>query len=141
VAAPENEWVDVVLNCMFLDRAGRLMVGNFAESSFAPWATACKAILRDEDMHVGFGLTGFRRFLKEEKDRDKLSRHVTRWYAYGLNFFGPPASSKDQALFDYGLKRKSNEALRREYIAEVADVLAEPGRDLLRLSTDAYPYH
>ena len=130
VTAPENEWIDVVLNCMFLDRAGRLMVGNFAQSSFAPWATACKAILKDEDMHVGFGLTGFRRFLKEEKNREKLSRQVTRWYAYGLNFFGPPASSKDQALFDFGLKRKSNELLRRDYIEEVAEVLAGPGQDL-----------
>ncbi len=141
VADEENEWIDVVLNHMFLDRAGLFMVSNFAQSSFQPWAAACAEILKDEPMHVGFGLTELRNYMNAEHDEQDLSRRASKWFAFGLNFFGPPAGRNDETLRRYGIKRKGNEALREEYRKDVHDVLDRIGkRDLIRLSSQEYPF-
>jgi 1,2-phenylacetyl-CoA epoxidase catalytic subunit len=141
VAAEQNQWVDVILNHMFLDRAGKFMVGNFAQSSYAPWAHVCRRILVDEALHEGFGYRELRRMIRDGYDREDLSRRVTRWFALGLNFFGPPRSSKTERLRELGLKRRSNEELRTAYRAEVMQLMDRLGaRDLIRLAHDAFPY-
>lgn len=141
VGHPDTEWDDVVLNHMFLDRAGRFMVENFATSSYAPWAAACKRILRDEHFHQGFGFNQFKLRLAGVANRTAYAAKVTRWYAHGLNFFGPPSSSRTQTLRRYGLKRRSNEELRGAFRLEVETLLDTlKARDLLRLERDEYPY-
>jgi len=141
VGNPDNSWDDIVLSTMFLDRAGRFMVENFSMSSYAPWAKACKRILKDEYFHQGFGLKQFQIRLGSEPDRDAWRSKVTKWYAHGLNFFGPPGSSKTELLRSMGLKRKSNEELREGYRQEVEELMASIGAsDLIALSNNAYPY-
>lgn len=141
VAHEQNEWDDIPLNNMFLDRAGRHMVTNFAESSYEPWARISERILKDEKLHEGFGYRQLRRMVREYRDRDALAQKITRWFALGLNFFGPPASSKTERLRLLGLKRRSNEELRCEYRQEVIGLLAGLGvADLVRLQHDAFPY-
>lgn len=141
VANPDNTWDDVVLNNMFLDRAGRHMVENFSQSSYGPWARACRRILKDEFLHQGFGFKQMMARLESVEDRDAYRKKVTRWYAYGLNFFGPPSTSKADLLRTFGLKRKSNEELRQAYREEVQALMQSiQASDLLALSNDAYPY-
>ena len=141
VTNDDNEWIDVILNHMFLDRAGRFMVTNFAASSYAPWARVCRRILRDEAIHESFGYHELQRHLDQPYDRDDLARRVTRWFALGLNFFGPPKSSRTKRLKDLGLKRKSNEQLRRAYRKEVMGLLEGlGGKHLIKLRQTAFPY-
>ncbi len=144
VADEDNRWEDVPLNNMFLDRAGRYMVGNFANSSYAPWAKVSRRILKDERLHEGFGLRELRRQIRAactREERDALARRVTKWYALGLNFFGPPRSSQTETLRAYGIKRLDNEQLRTAYRQECDDILASlGGEDLVRFSSDRFPY-
>jgi ring-1,2-phenylacetyl-CoA epoxidase subunit PaaA len=141
VGDPENEWIDIVLNMMLLDRAGRHMIENYCESSYKPWADVCHQILPDEAMHEGFGFVQFRKILAETSDRDRLAAKFTRWYAYSLNFFGPPSRHKYDVLRTYGLKRQSNEELRASYQCEVEALMAGiDATDLIRLTSSVYPY-
>lgn len=141
VGNPDNSWDDIVLSTMFLDRAGRFMVENFSMSSYAPWAKACQRILKDEYFHQGFGFKQFQLRLASTTDRDAYRSMVSKWYAHGLNFFGPPGSSKTALLRGFGLKRKSNEELRDAYRQEVEQLMASvDALDLIQLSAHAYPY-
>lgn len=142
VANQENDWLDIVLNHMFLDRAGKFMVKNFSESSYAPWAEACRKILKDEYLHEGFGYSELRRYLREGYDRQALSSRATHWYALGLNFFGPPnVSERAKKLRDYGLKRKTNQELREVYQQEVKTLMSKVNaEDLLQLNKTEFPY-
>ncbi len=141
VGDDDNTWMDVPLNNMFLDRAGRYMVSNFAASSFEPWARVSRRILKDEKMHEGFGLRELKRLVSDAEDRDELARRVTKWYALGLNFFGPPKSSRTEQLRYFGLKRIDNETLRCAYRQECENILDRlDARDLVRLEHDAFPY-
>jgi len=141
VADTDNTWDDVPLNNMFLDRAGRHMVGNFARSSYEPWARISRRILKDEALHEGFGLRELRRQVRERRDREALAARVTKWFTLGLNFFGPPRSSRSAQLRAYGLKRLDNEQLRQCYRSECEALLEDLGAgDLVRMSNDAFPY-
>ncbi len=145
VADPHNEWIDIVINNLLLDRVGKFMNQNFALSSYRPWAEACKKILLDEQMHVEFGVKCFQKCLKGEygppRDEAELAGKVSSWYARGLNFFGPPSKTTAERQRLFGLKRKSSDELRREYREEVETVFEEMGkRHFLRTRNDAYPY-
>jgi len=141
VADDDNTWMDVPLNNMFLDRAGRYMVSNFSASSFEPWARVSRRILKDEKLHEGFGLRELKRLNAEHEDRDELAGRVTKWFTLGLNFFGPPKSSRTEQLRQFGLKRIDNETLRQAFRREVDAILERIGAtDLVRLEHDAFPY-
>lgn len=141
VGDPDNEWIDIMLNHTFLDRAGQFMVANFAESSFTPWADANRAILRDEKGHVAFGDAELRTWLRSQANDDATADRVSTWYARGLNFFGPPSSRKAEVLRSYGLKPRDNDQLREAYRVEVENLFNELGcPGLLRLRNTAFPY-
>lgn len=138
---PDLGWQEIVMNCNFLDRAGKYMVGNFCQSSFAPWAEACRKIADDEAMHVGFGETEFRRLVRARADDPTLPALVTHWFCQGLNFFGPPPSAKQAQLAAWGIKRKDNEMLREEYRAEVLALMRDLGLEhLIQITKNSYPY-
>jgi ring-1,2-phenylacetyl-CoA epoxidase subunit PaaA len=141
VGHPNNEWIDIMLNHLFLDRAGKFMVSNYTQASFRPWADANEIILAEEAAHIGFGFVEMREWLTHQVDPEKTRRRVASWYARGLNFFGPPSTRKSRMLREYGLKRLDNEGLRNAYRQEVEQVFAELGRpELIMLEAHEFPY-
>ena len=136
----ENDWIDICLNMMLLDRAGRHMVENYCTSSYAPFASANERILPDEGLHEGYGLTQFTLALNGGYDRDELAGKVTKWFAHGLNFFGPPKSRTHGQLREWGLKRKSNAEMREDYRSEVMQLLGDDADDLVRFQSDGFPW-
>jgi len=141
VGDPDNEWLDIALNMMLLDRAGRYMIKNYADGSYEPWASVCERILADETMHESFGLAQFLNILRQTRDRDYVARKFSRWFALGLNFFGPPSRHKYDLLRGYGLKRRSNEEMRQQYYQEVVGIASKHGcEELIRLQASEFPY-
>ncbi len=141
VGEESNEWIDIMLNHVFLDRAGKFMVTNFIDASFTPWSEANEKILREEAGHIGFGMKELKKWLDEQVDREKTKQKISAWYAKGLNFFGPPSSHKSEMLKKYGIKRKDNEELRAMFIKEVEEEFAElNASDLIELKHNEFPY-
>jgi ring-1,2-phenylacetyl-CoA epoxidase subunit PaaA len=141
VGDKDNEWIDIMLNHMFLDRAGKFMVTNFIDASFKPWSEANEKILVEEAGHIGFGHRELKKWLKGQKDRNVARKKVSSWYAKGLNFFGPPSSHKSTMLRTYGLKRMDNEQLRALFREEIEEVFASmQATDLIQLSNNEFPY-
>lgn len=123
VGDEQNQWLDLVLNNMLMDRAGSFMVNNFSQSSFAPWAEACEKIYRDEQWHKAFGLKEFKSYLTLHASQKDLPLKFSTWFSYAMNFFGPPSVNTYAELKEFGIKRLSNQALREEFISEVKALL------------------
>ena len=137
----DNGWIEIVMNHMFLDRAGKCMVTNFTETAYTPWAEACKKIVVDEAMHEGFGFKEFAALVARTTDREALRKSVSHWFAQGLNFFGPPPGKTQEKLARLGIKPKDNDTLRAEFRAEVVELLESiDASDLIALENDQYPY-
>lgn len=134
-------WLDLALHCVLMDTAGRYIVSNFAESSYAPWAEISKGIAQDEIMHAGFGKREFERCLLEGIPEEVLQERFTYWYARSLNFFGPPPGNSAIVLQRYGIKRKNNEELRSEFKKEIFTYLEKLGLTrLIQLNKCDYPF-
>lgn len=142
VGDQSNTWLDIVLNNMFLDRAGGHMVANFANSSFTPWADACVKIYNDEKGHKAFGYQQLKAYIEHHGISEDLIAKTQKWYVYALNFFGPPNVKSTNALKAYGIKQLSNEELRQEFMADVIPALNKLGLSMVldQALSDQYPY-
>ncbi|VAW95379.1 hypothetical protein MNBD_GAMMA22-53 [hydrothermal vent metagenome] len=141
VGDDDNEWPDIILNAMLLDRAGKHMLKNNTQCSYEPWAKVNQRILVDEYRHEGFGLQEFKQIIKDKKYSDTLKEKFNIWYARALNFFGPPPGKTHKKLLEYGLKKKNNEELRKDFSDEVSNILTKLGlKNYISLSTDCYPF-
>ncbi|NRA66873.1 MAG: phenylacetate-CoA oxygenase subunit PaaI [Pseudobacteriovorax sp.] len=142
VGDDDNQWIDIALNAMLLDRAGCYMVNNFAQSSFKPWANACQRIYKDELFHKSFGLAQFKKHISQPHDESELINKFMTWYSRGLNFFGPPNVKSTDRLKEYGIKREDNETMRLKYIEEVAAMMRDLNLShfIKPLKVDAYPF-
>ena len=137
----DHQWIDLILDFVLMDTAGAHIVGNFANASFKPWADACKKIVDEEKMHVGFGKREFKRYIAEDHDREHLKERFRYWYATALNFFGPPSGNTAKKLKNYGLKVLNNDEARDKYRAEIEALMEEYGcSDLLELKNNEFPY-
>lgn len=134
-------WLDLALHCILMDTAGRHIVSNFAESSYGPWAEASVDIAKDEIMHASFGKHELQICLAEGLSGELLQERFTYWYARSLNFFGPPPGKSARILQHYGIKRKTNEDLRREFQQEIESYMTKIGlQQIMKLNTESYPY-
>lgn len=141
VGDDENEWIDLILNNMLMDRAGGYMVNNFSQSSFSPWAEACEKIYSDEEWHKDFGLREFEKYIKNN-DISVVGKKFSSWFLKAINFFGPPPGKSQEILKKYGIKRRSNDELRSDFIIDLTSVMDGLGLGNLvqKNISQQYPY-
>jgi ring-1,2-phenylacetyl-CoA epoxidase subunit PaaA len=139
VGDEENSWIDLVLNNMLMDRAGSFIVSNFMESSFEPWAVACEKIYKDEQWHKRFGEEQLLKY-STMNDMSNLQERFTTWYARALNFFGPKSIKTQAKLEKYGVKRRSNDTLREDFVSEVKAFLVDNDLEHLLMPGVKGPY-
>jgi ring-1,2-phenylacetyl-CoA epoxidase subunit PaaA len=134
-------WLDLALHCVLMDLAGKYIVGNFIDSSYAPWADAAKTIVDEEKLHIGFGRRELERCIDEGVSPDLLQERFTFWYSKALNFFGPPPGKSAELLKKYGIKRKNNDELRDEFKADIEKYFSSIDLlKIIRLNKNTYPF-
>lgn len=122
-----DTWPDVVGHTCFIDRVGHHQFRNFDDCSYAPLAKLMPTVLREENLHVGYGYNNLKRLAR---DRDVAQSVVTKWYPRGLDMFGRKESKTSDLAVELGIKRWSNEEARQNYVAEVAPLIEELGLTL-----------
>jgi ring-1,2-phenylacetyl-CoA epoxidase subunit PaaA len=118
-----DRWSDVVGHTCFIDRVGHHQFQNFEDCSYAPLARLMPTVLREENLHVGYGYNNLKRLARE--DREEAARTVYKWYPRALDTFGRRDSETSEVAFQLGIKRWRNEEARQRYIQEVSHLLQE----------------
>ena len=113
-------WADVAAFGFLIDRVGQYQLEEFVGCSYAPLDRALPRIIQEERTHVGYGLVKLRDMMRTEEGKALAQAAVDRWYPRGLDMFGRSNSTRAARYQYWGLKRRSNEAARTEYVAEVA---------------------
>ena len=88
-----------------------------------PLDRALPRIIQEEKTHVGYGHVKLRDMVRTEEGRAQAQAAVDRWYPRGLDMFGLANSTRASRYQHWGLKRRSNETARAEYIAEAAPLI------------------
>jgi len=119
---PVNNWLDFFTYTNFVDRDGKFQLKMLSTSAFAPLASSVRAMLKEEQFHLGTGNNGIRRILKAGKiPTATVQRYFNKWIPTAYDLFGKDHSSSAEWAYEWGLKGRYDEE-------ECTDA---PDRDLL----------
>jgi 1,2-phenylacetyl-CoA epoxidase catalytic subunit len=116
-------WADVAAFGFLIDRVGQYQLEEFVGCSYAPLDRSLPRIIQEEKTHVGYGHVKLRDMIRTDEGRAQAQAAVDRWYPRGLDMFGLANSRRAARYVHWGLKRRSNETARAEYMAEVAPLI------------------
>ncbi len=122
-------WGDIAVFGMLIDRVGEYQLDEFVDCSFEPMNKVLPPILAEEKGHVSFGIYKCRDLIDQGR-KHEVQAAVDRWYPEAVDMFGSPKSKRDRKYIRWGLKRRTNEQARREYMAEAQAVIRELGLEV-----------
>ena len=136
---PRLTWLDVAVGAFLIDAAAYVLVEDFAQSSYAPWAELAQDILKEEEGHPQFGMRCLERLICD-RGRARVQRRLVRWWRISMNLFGPPVTRNTERYIRLGLKVRTNEDRRAAFRAAMAPRIADLGLDVPRLYRERYPF-
>ena len=121
-------WEDFAIFGYLIDRVGRYQLEEFVDCSYQPLAQILPHIIKEEIGHVGYGGSKAAELAaKGDQSRDRLQKAVDFWYPKALDMFGRSESKRSERYRYWGLKRRSNEQARNDYIKEVDPLIVKLG--------------
>jgi ring-1,2-phenylacetyl-CoA epoxidase subunit PaaA len=126
-----STWEDFAVFGFLIDRVGRYQLEEFMDCTFQPLAEILPKILKEEIGHVGYGASKAAELAaKGDASKERLQKAVNFWYPKALDMFGRSGSKRSERYRYWGLKRRSNEQARSEYIKEVEPLIVKLGLQL-----------
>jgi len=126
-----STWEDFAVFGFLIDRVGRYQLEEFMDCTFQPLAEILPQILKEEIGHVGYGASKAAELAgKGDESKERLQKAVNFWYPKALDMFGRSGSKRSERYRYWGLKRRSNEQARSEYIKEVEPLIVKLGLQL-----------
>ena len=126
-----NSWEDFAVFGFLIDRVGKYQLEEFMGCTYAPLAAVVEQpsqVMDEEAGHIDYGTTRTAELAAiggEQKAR--IQRSVDFWYTTALDMFGSSTSKRAERYRYWGLKRRTNEEARRQYIAEVEPIIRSMG--------------
>jgi ring-1,2-phenylacetyl-CoA epoxidase subunit PaaA len=126
-----STWEDYCVFGFLIDRIGRYQLEEFFGASYAPLARILEhpsKVMEEEAGHIDFGETRTAEMAaKGGESKERVQRCVDFWYVTALDMFGQSTSERSERFIRWGLKRRSNEQARQEYISEVNPLIEAMG--------------
>jgi len=120
-------WADFAVFGFLIDRVGQYQLDELEGASYLPIDDHLPTILREEKGHISYGEQQMRKLMETEQGLEQVQAAVDHWYRVGLDMFGMSTSARAERYIEWGLKRRTNEEARRQYIAEVDPLIAAMG--------------
>jgi len=112
------------------------------DCSYQPLAEILPVVLKEEIGHVGYGGSKAAELMaKGDESRERLQNALNYWYVKALDMFGHAESKRSERYRFWGLKRRSNEQARTEYIAEVNPLIVKLGLQVPEVHQEDRLYH
>ena len=116
---PIYTWLEFVVMKAIGDLAEVVMVEELEQCSFLPLRDLAIKTMPEEKFHAGFGRDQMVELVKTPEGRAEVQRAIDYIFPVMLPFFGG-SSSRNNALFRrWGIKRRTNDEMRADYVARV----------------------
>ena len=137
-----TSWEDFAIFGFLIDRVGRYQLEEFMSCSYEPLAEILPVFLNEEIGHVGYGGSKAAELVaKGGESRERLQKALNYWYVKALDMFGRAESKRSERYRFWGLKRRSNEQARKEYITEVNPLIVKLGLQVPEVHQEERLYH
>ncbi|MEA2639839.1 MAG: ring,2-phenylacetyl-CoA epoxidase subunit PaaA [Chloroflexota bacterium] len=121
-------WEDFSVFGFLIDRVGRYQLEEFVGGSYGPLDRAVRTMEPEEEGHIKFGMMETARLaLRGGDSKERAQRALDTWYPKALDMFGRSESARSERFRYWGLKRRTNDEQRQQYIAEVNPLIAKMG--------------
>jgi ring-1,2-phenylacetyl-CoA epoxidase subunit PaaA len=124
-------WEDFAVFGFLIDRVGKYQLEEFVGCSYKPLSRLLEhpsRIMDEEAGHIDYGTTRTAELAaRGGEQKERLQRSIDFWYPTALDMFGRADSARAERFRFWGLKRRSNEEARQEYIREVTPLLLDMG--------------
>ena len=116
---PLESWVELIVANAFYDRAGFVLLSDiFRNSSYGPWKRALVKVDREETFHLRHGERWMNILTRDDEKRKEVQEAVDWMFILTLEWFGLPDELKTHnEQIEYGLKGKTNDELRQEWMS------------------------
>lgn len=126
-----STWEDFAVFGFLIDRVGRYQLEEFMDCSYVPLPEILPDVIKEEVGHIGFGTNKTTELAeKNDESRERIQKAIDYWYIKALDMFGNSGSKRSERYIYWGLKRRTNEQARAEYIAEVEPLIEKMGLEV-----------
>lgn len=130
---PLASWEEFVAIKLLGDLAEILQVEDLLHCTFHPLRNLARMTMPEEKFHHQFGVDFGRELVKDPVAKAKLQAAVDRVFPFIPSFFGRSGSKNNQMYRDLGIKLRTNEDMRADYLAR-----AKAACDLVGLTLPEY---
>jgi ring-1,2-phenylacetyl-CoA epoxidase subunit PaaA len=126
-----NTWEDFAVFGFLIDRVGKYQLEEFIGCSYGPLSRILEhpsRVMIEEEGHIDYGTTRAAEMAtKGGEEKERVQRSVDFWYPTALDMFGKSQSTRAERYRQWGLKRRTNEEARQEFMAEVNPLIEGMG--------------
>jgi len=109
-------WVEFVVLKAIVDLAEVVLMDELVECSYLPLRHLAQKLLPEERFHVSFGAVRTKELALQPASRPEVQKAVDELVRFTLPFFGRSRSSNNDAFRRWGIKSRSNDEARAEFI-------------------------
>lgn len=124
-------WTEFCVLKLVGDLAEVLQVEDLLHCSFHPLRNLARMTMPEERFHAQFGEDFCGDLIREDDGRAAVQAAIDRIFPRLIPFFGQPGSKNNEMFRRWGIKVRTNEEMRADYVARARDLVE--GRLGLRL--------
>ena len=123
-------WTELAAVNFLTDRVGMYQANEWVNSSYIVLAKVAPLVVKDERGHTSMGYDRLERICETAQGREEVQRAMEKWYPAALDMFGRSESKRQHEYIRWGLKKRQNGELRRQFIDDVSPLIAKLGIDV-----------
>jgi ring-1,2-phenylacetyl-CoA epoxidase subunit PaaA len=134
---PLESWEQFCVIKMLGDLAEILQVEDLLHCSFVPLRNIARTTMPEEKFHAQFGLDFCVDLVESQEGRARVQRAVDGFYPEAPKFFGSSGSRNNEIFRKYGLKLRTNEDMRADYMGRAHEAAGKLGLTLPAVAQEA----
>ena len=127
-------WEDFAVFGFLIDRVGKYQLEEFVGCTYKPLSRILEhpsRVMEEEAGHIDFGTTRAADMAAMGGEaKERMQAALNRWYALGLDMFGKSDSYRAERYRQWGLKLRTNDEARQQYMSEVNPLIEQMGLEV-----------
>ncbi|WP_202910961.1 Phenylacetic acid catabolic protein [Mycobacteroides abscessus] len=120
-------WAERGIYSYIGEETAMVLISEFTESSYKPWAEAVRTIILDEKIHIAHGARVCRNLAQTDDGREELQYALDRLWPFMMGIFGSPDAKRSRLAVRYGLRRTTNGEARSRWLDKVGPRIEKLG--------------
>lgn len=134
---PLETWAEFCVIKLLADLAEILQVEDLLHCTFHPLRNLARMTMPEEKFHAQFGRDFCTELVQTPEGRAAVQDAIDRYFPMLPPFFGRSGSANNATFRKWGIKQRTNEDMRADFLARAKALVAELGLTLPELPAEA----